>query len=446
MYALVDCNSFFCSVEKAFHPGLRGKPVVVLSSNDGCVVALTPEAKKVGIKRGDPIFKQQDVVRQYDVKVFSTNMTLYAAMSRRIVSILRQSIEHTEVYSIDESFCDLNGYEEHYDLCDFMREIADRIKLWTDIPVSVGIAPTKTLAKICSKFAKKYPGYRSVCMMDTEEKRRKALSMFDLGDVWGIGRQTLAKLYYYGVGTSLEFADKPQSWVKSRFNVNVVRTWMELNGIPCIDTSETIRNKSVCTSRSFGEMVRDKRYLIESVSTFAASCANKLRGQGCVAGEVGVFVASNSFREDLDQYRNYASMKFLVKTSDTIEITKAALQMLDSIYRDNIFYKKAGVILLDVTSAYPLELNLFDPITNRRERSELMKAIDDINQRYGVRTIMLASQGGQGRGRLNKDHFVPSQGESGTPDYDENQQPWAVKCENKTPNYLTDVNELLVVK
>lgn len=445
MYALVDCNSFFCSVEKAFHPGLRGKPVVVLSSNDGCVVALTPEAKKVGIKRGDPIFKQKDIVRRYDVKVFSTNMMLYAAMSKRIVSILKKSIEHTEVYSIDESFCDLNGYEQHFNLVEFMREIADRIKLWTDIPVSVGIAPTKTLAKVGSKFAKNYPGYKSVCMIDTDEKRRKALSMFDLADIWGIGRQTLYKLNYYGISTPLEFADKSQSWVRSHFNVNGVRTWMELNGIPCIDTSEVSRNKSVSTSRSFGEMVKDKKHLREAVSTFAASCANKLRAQGCVAGEVGVFIASNYFREDMEQYSNYASKRFIVKTSDTIEITKVALSILDSIYQDHIYYKKAGVVLSDVVPANPLEQDLFDPVKNRKERGELMKAVDYINQKYGTKTIMLASEGDHGRRRLTKCQSV-LQRESSNLDDGGERQLWAVKCEHRTPNYLTDINELLTIK
>lgn len=200
MYALVDCNSFFCSVEKVFHPGLEGKPVCVLSNNDGCIVALTPEAKKLGLHRGDPIFKVQDIVRKHGVTIFSTNMQLYAAMSKRVTNILRKSIHHVENYSIDESFCNLKGYESHFDLVDLMRGVADRIKLWTDIPVSVGIAPTKTLAKVANKFAKKYDGYRSVCMIDNEEKRIKALSLFDLADVWGIGRQTLSKLNYLGVG------------------------------------------------------------------------------------------------------------------------------------------------------------------------------------------------------------------------------------------------------
>ena len=206
MFALVDCNSFFCSVEKVFHPGLNGRPVCVLSNNDGCIVALTPEAKTLGLHSGDPLFKVKDIVKANNVRIFSTNMQLYAAMSKRVTNILRKSVAHVENYSIDENFCYLDGYERIYNLEDFMRDIADRIKLWTDIPVSVGVAPSKTLAKMGSKFAKKYKGYRSVCMIDNEEKRRKALSMFELGDIWGIGRQTLAKLNYYGISTPLELA------------------------------------------------------------------------------------------------------------------------------------------------------------------------------------------------------------------------------------------------
>ena len=299
MFALVDCNSFFCSVEKVFHPGLNGKPVCVLSNNDGCIVALTPEAKMLGLHRGDPLFKVKDIVRANNVRIFSTNMQLYAAMSKRVTNILRKSVAHVENYSIDESFCYLDGYERLYNLEDFMRDIADRIKLWTDILVSVGVAPSKTLAKMGSKFAKKYRGYRSVCMIDNEEKRRKALSMFELGDIWGIGRQTLSKLNYYGISTPLEFADKSESWVRSRFYKPAQQTWLELNGIPCIDTSEVIRNQNICTSRSFGEMITDLPSLKASVATFASSCGNKLRAQKACAGSVTVFIYSNRFREDL---------------------------------------------------------------------------------------------------------------------------------------------------
>ena len=420
MFALVDCNSFFCSVEKVFHPGLAGKPVVVLSSNDGCIVALTPEAKAVGLHRGDPIFKVREIVDYYHVSVFSTNMYLYAAMSKRVTSILRKSIHHVENYSIDESFCDLNGYDAHFDLVDMMRGIAHKIKLWTDIPVSVGIAPTKALAKMESKFAKKYAGYQGVCMIDSDDKRRKALDLFDLADVWGIGRQTFERLIYYGIHTPLEFADKSESWVKAHFTKPGIQTWRELNGEPCIDTSEVVRKKTICTSRSFGDMVGGMESLKAAVATFASSCANKLRGEGSGAKSVTVFVCSNRFRKDLEQYSNAASFSFLTPTSDTMEITNAALNILSHIYKKGIMYKKAGVVVGDVVSTNPYQADLFDPIQNRPQRAKLMKAMDALNHRYGLKTLRLAVEG-------------------------EEKQSWKVKSEHRSPNYLTNFNEILTI-
>ena len=420
MFALVDCNSFFCSVEKVFHPGLAGKPVVVLSSNDGCIVALTPEAKAVGLHRGDPIFKVREIVDYYHVSVFSTNMYLYAAMSKRVTSILRKSIHHVENYSIDESFCDLNGYDAHFDLVDMMRGIAHKIKLWTDIPVSVGIAPTKTLAKMGSKFAKKYAGYQGVCMIDSDDKRRKALDLFDLADVWGIGRQTFERLIYYGIHTPLEFADKSECWVKAHFTKPGIQTWRELNGEPCIDTSEVVRKKTICTSRSFGDMVGGMESLKAAVATFASSCANKLRGEGSGAKSVTVFVCSNRFRKDLEQYSNAASFSFLTPTSDTMEITNAALNILSHIYKKGIMYKKAGVVVGDVVSTNPYQADLFDPIQNRPQRAKLMKAMDALNHRYGLKTLRLAVEG-------------------------EEKQSWKVKSEHRSPNYLTNFNEILTI-
>ena len=421
MYALVDCNSFFCSVEKVFHPGLRGKPVVVLSSNDGCIVALTPEAKAVGLHRGDPIFKARDIVRRHHVHVFSSNMMLYAAMSHRIVSIMRESVSHVEQYSIDESFCDLHGYDAHFDLVALMRSLKDKILLYTDVPVSVGIAPTKTLAKIGSKFAKQYAGYRGVCLIDTDEKRRKALSLFPLDDVWGIGRHTLAKLEYLGIHTPLEFAGKSEAWVRSHLAKPGIQTWLELNGTPCIDTAEVRQKKTICTSRSFGEMVSDLPSLRASVATFASSCANELRGQASAAKTVTVFIASNRFRDDLPQYANTATISLLVPTSDTLEITRAALQALHTIWRDGILYKRSGVIVSDLQPDAAIEGNLFDPVKNRPERARLMQEIDRLNRRYGVKTIRMAVEG--------DDH-----------------QPWKVKCDHRSGNYLTDANELLTIR
>ncbi len=421
MFALIDCNSFFCSVEKVFHPGLNGKPVVVLSSNDGCIVALTPEAKAIGLHRGDPIFKVKDIVERNHVHVFSTNMMLYAAMSKRIVNIMRESVGHVEQYSIDESFCDLRGYDTHFDLVGMMRQLKDKILLYTDVPVSVGIAPTKTLAKMGSKFAKQYRGYQGVCMIDTDEKRRKALSLFPLDDVWGIGRQTLAKLEYYGVNTPLDFADKSASWVRSHFTKPGVQTWMELNGEPCIDTSEVVRKKTICTSRSFGEMVGDLEALKSAVATFAGSCANKLRGEGSGARSVTVFVCSNRFREDLAQYGNAASVSLATPTSDTMEITQAALAILAHIYKKGIMYKKAGVIVGDIVAMSPFQADLFDPIQNRPQRARLMRAMDELNHRYGLKTLRLAVEG-------------------------EDKQRWKVKSGHRSPNYLTNINEVLTIR
>lgn len=421
MYALVDCNSFFCSVEKVFHPGLAGKPVVVLSNNDGCIVALTPEAKAVGLRRGDPIFKVRHIVDQCHVAVFSTNMYLYAAMSKRVMSILRKSVCHVENYSIDESFCDLQGYDDHFDLEEMMRGIARKIKLWTDIPVSVGVAPTKTLAKMGSKFAKQYAGYHGVCMIDSDDKRRKALRLFDLADVWGIGRGTLERLNYYGISTPLEFADKSASWVKARFTKPGQQTWRELNGEPCIDTAEVARKKTICTSRSFGNMVGGLDSLKAAVATFAGSCANKLRGEGSGATSVTVFLCSNRFRDDLEQYGNAASARLLTPTSDTMEITNAALSILARIFRKGIMYKKAGVIVGDIVSISPLQANLFDPIANRPQRARLMRAMDELNHRYGLKTLRLAVEG-------------------------EDKQPWKVRCEHRSPNYLTNINEILTIR
>ena len=421
MWALADCNSFFCSVEKAFHPGLRGKPVCVLSSNDGNIVALTPEAKKIGIKRGDPVFKVRDLISRHDVQLFSTNMTLYAAMSRRVTNMLRMRIHHIENYSIDESFCCLDGYERFYDMENFMREIVEEVRLWTEIPMSVGIAPSKTLAKIGSKFAKQYKGYRSVCMIDTEEKRRKALAAVELSDVWGIGRRTLKKLAYYGVQTPLAFADKSENWVRSRFTLPMIRTWKELNGVDCIDTTEVIAKQTICTSRSFGNMVTKLEDLKASIAHFAGACANKLRGQASLCRSVTVFIATNRFREDLPQYNNILTHTLPIATADTLEITHTAIMILQELYRPGIYYKKSGVILGDISSEKAVAQNLFDHISNRSERHQLMHFIDNINQRYGAKTILLGIEG------IGK-------------------QKWTAKCEQRTPNHLTDINEIMTIR
>lgn len=421
MWALVDCNTFFASVERVFHPGLRGKPVLVAGSNDGIIVALTAEAKKLGIKRGDPVFKVRDIVDRNNVSVFSGNMMLYSAMSKRVVSIIRKSVEKVDQYSIDECFADLSGYDSHYDVTEYMRDVADRIRLWTDIPVSIGIAPSKTLAKVGSKFAKQYPGYRSVCLVDTEEKRRKALEISPLDDIWGIGRRTYNKLLSLGVHTPLEFADKPGEWVERHFYKPGVQIWKELNGISCIDTTEVLQRQNISTSRSFSKMVTDIEQLKSSVAYFTASCANKLRAQGSVARSITVYVCSNRFREDLPQYVNSASWRFQVDTADTIELTEAALDLVESIYLPGISYKKSGVILGEISSRNTVQQILFDTIDKRPERLDLSNTIDAINHKYGLKTVGLAVEG-------------------------ESNDTWRSKCEHRSPDFLTDLDEILTVR
>lgn len=419
MIALADCNTFFASVERVFHAGLRGKPVCVLSSNDGNIVALTAEAKTLGIRRGAPFFQVKDVIEKNNVAVFSGNLMLYDAMSKRVQSIMRKTVERTESYSIDEQFLYLDGYEKNYDLVKLMRGMVRQIALWTDIPVSVGIARTKTLAKVASKFAKKYRGYESVCMIDTEEKRRKALSMFELADIWGIGPRSFAKLQALGITTPLQFADKPGDWVLRQFHRPGYQTWLELNGHPCIDTSEIIRRQTISTSRSFGKMISDAEQLRASVATFAASCCNTLRAQESAACSVSVFACSNRFREDLQQYSNIATMRLDSPSSDTLEITEAAIRLADRIYRPGIQFKKSGVILSDITPG-PTHHILFDPIPKRDERAELSTAIDRMNRKYGLKAVSLAVAG------------------YGNAD-------WKNRKDRLTPNYLTDIDQIMTV-
>ena len=419
MIALADCNTFFASVERVFHAGLRGKPVCVLSSNDGNIVALTSEAKALGIRRGAPFFQVKDVIEKNNVAVFSGNLMLYDAMSKRVQSIMRKTVERTESYSIDEQFLYLDGYEKNYNLVKLMRGMVRQIALWTDIPVSVGIARTKTLAKVASKFAKKYRGYESVCMIDTEEKRRKALSMFELADIWGIGPRSFAKLQALGITTPLQFADKPGDWVLRQFHRPGYQTWLELNGHPCIDTSEIIRRQTISTSRSFGKMISDAEQLRASVATFAASCCNTLRAQESAAGSVSVFACSNRFREDLEQYSNIATMRLDSPSSDTLEITEAAIRLADRIYRPGIQFKKSGVILSDIIPGLTHHI-LFDPIPKRDERAELSTAIDRMNRKYGLKAVGLAVAG------------------YGNAD-------WKNRKEHLTPNYLTDIDQIMTV-
>lgn len=393
MYGIIDCDNCYVSCERVFRPDLEGKPVVVLSNNDGCVVARSNEAKALGIKAGTPYYQLGQMFPNEKIAVFSSNYELYGELTGRIVDIIKEEAPAYFRYSIDECFVYLKGMED-IDLKVWGENLHKKIKKWVGMPVSIGIAPNKTLAKVASHFAKKFPGYHHCCLMDTEDKRVKALQLYPIDEVWGIGRRYAAKLASYGVKTAYDFSVLHGDWVRATFNnVVIFRTWSELNGEDCVPNEEVAKKKSICTSRSFNGMIPDLETLHTHVSNYAARCAEKLRMQKTVASVVGVFINTNTFREDLPQYWNFAETRLLTPTSSTITIVQAAKSALEKIYRQGFQYKKAGVIVMGVTPDNPIQLNLFDIKPEQMDKLRALdEALDRVNRIYGTETIVLGSQ------------------------------------------------------
>jgi DNA polymerase V len=379
MYGLIDCNNFFVSCERVFNPRLRNKPVIVLSNNDGCAVALSNEAKALGLKRGMPYYQIKDVCERNDISVLSGNHKLYGDMSSRVMATIAGEIESMEIYSVDEAFLNLDVWSQD-SLVEHGRDLVRRIRRATGIPTSLGIASTKTLAKVSARFAKKYPGYHGVCFIDNDDKRRKALQLTEISDVWGIGRRLRPKLNNIGIETAAQFADLSESDISKIMNVVGERTWRELNGEPCISLEqEESQSKQICSSRSFGKLISSYDELAQSISLFATIATRKLREQGLVAASVSVFIHTNAFRKDLPQYFNSSNCKLLEPSNDTITIAKAAEQCLRSIFREGYQYKKAGVMITDVTDERYIQTSLFAQPGDRERRRRLMTVLDNIN-------------------------------------------------------------------
>lgn len=393
MYGIIDCDNCYVSCERVFRPDLKDKPIVVLSNNDGCVVARSNEAKKMGIKAGTPYFQLAEQFPNQKIVVFSSNYELYGELTSRVVSIIRKEAPAYFRYSIDECFVYLDGMEK-IDLKAWGEELHKKIKRNVGMPVSIGLAPNKTLAKMASHFAKKYQGYRHCCMIDSDEKRIKALKLYPIDEVWGIGRRYAARLEALGVKKAYDFAEHNQTWVKATFNNIVIeRTWRELNGEDCVPNEEMAKKKSICTSRSFNGMITDLDGLRTHVSNYAARCAEKLRQQGTVASIVGVFLNTNAFREDLPQYWNFQEMRLVTPSSSTITIVKAANDVLQKLYRQGYHYKKAGVIVMGIGPNSPIQQDLFDINAEQFEKMKRLDAvIDRINKVNGTETIVLGSQ------------------------------------------------------
>ena len=393
MYGICDCDNCYVSCERVFRPDLVGKPVVVLSNNDGCVVARSNEAKAMGIKEGTPYFQLAQQFPNAKIAVFSSNYELYGELTGRVVSIISKETPAYFRYSIDECFMYLDGIELDQ-LQTWGENLHKRVKREVGLPISIGLAPNKTLAKIASKLAKKFEVYKHCCMIDTDYKRERALEWCPVEDVWGIGRRYAAKLQALGCKTALEFAQHHKDWVRQTFNnINIVRTWQELNGEDAVPNEELAKKKSICTSRSFNGMISDYDTLRTQVSNYAARCAEKLRQQHTVATIVGVFVITNAFREDLAQYWNFQETRLVTPTSSTIPIVGAACDVLGRIFRQGYQYKKAGVIVMGIGPDSPIQQDLFDVNAEQIQKMRrLDEVVDRINRMHGSETIVIGAQ------------------------------------------------------
>lgn len=392
MYGIVDCDNCYVSCERVFRPDLEGVPVVVLSNNDGCVVARSNEAKKMGIKAGMPYFQLEQQFPEQKIAVFSSNYELYGEMTARVVGLISEEVPAYFRYSIDECFVYLDGMD--VDLKRWGEALHKKIKQYVGMPVSIGLAPNKTLAKMASHFAKHYAGYRHCCMIDTDEKRTKALKLYPIDEVWGIGRRYAAKLESLGCKTAYDFAQHHGDWVRQTFNnIVIYRTWQELNGADVIPNEELAKKKSICTSRSFNGMIADYDSLRTHVANYAARCAEKLRQQQTVAGAVGVFLGTNAFREDLAQYWNFQQQSFITPTNSTITIVQTANEVLKHLYRKGYQYKKAGVIVMAIGPGTPIQHDLFDINAEQFQKlRRIDKVVDRINRMQGTETIVLGAQ------------------------------------------------------
>ena len=391
MFALVDCNNFYASCERVFQPQWKGKPVVILSNNDGCVIARSNEAKALGIPMGAPAFKYQAQFKRQKIKVFSSNYPLYGDMSSRVMSILERYTPNIELYSIDEAFLQFKGF----DLFDLQKEgmkMQKQIKKWTGIPVSVGIAPSKALAKIANKIAKKFAVKTGgVYSIDTEEKRIKALKWTSISYVWGIGRQHLQQLEAIGVANAWQFSLLSDDWVRKQMSVLGLRLKKDLQGLPSIQLEEVkAPKKGIATTRSFEGNLTSFSDLEERVSTFASNCAEKMRKQQSSCQALLVFIRSDPHKKDVISYRNSCVLTLPYATNSSIILSRYAILGLRKIFKENIAYKKAGVMIMGLLPTEKRQLNLFE--NNNTKHVALMKSLDKIHKRFGPYQIKLANQ------------------------------------------------------
>lgn len=418
MFALIDCNNFYASCERVFRPDLNGKPVVVLSNNDGCVIARSNEAKALGIPMGAPVFEYEKLIREHKVEVFSANFALYGDMSNRVMSILSDYSPEMEIYSIDECFFKLEGFGRHFDLQSYGEAMRHKVTSWTGIPISVGIAPTKSLSKLANRIAKKFPDKtKGVYLIDSEEKRLKALKWLKIEDVWGIGRQHSKVLNAQNVFTAYDFTQLSDDWVRKNLTVVGLRLKHDLQGTPMLDLEAVQAKKNIATTRSFETHYTEFEQLNERIATFASSCAEKLRKQKSCCNSLMVFIHTNGHRKDLPQYSRSIMLKLPFPTNSSIELVRFASQALKRIFKQGFAYKKAGVIVQDFSPEEIMQTTLFEKPDVRH--IPLMKAVDKLNNLYGQQKVRLGSQ--------------------------DPKRVWKMKQEKLSPHYTTRLSDIITI-
>jgi DNA polymerase V len=414
LFALIDCNSFYVSCERVFRPELRNKPVVVLSNNDGCVISRSDEAKMIGIKMGEPFFKMKELVRDGRVTAFSSNYTLYGDLSDRVMKTLAEIVPEIEVYSIDEAFLHLN--DTHTNLEALGHTIRNQVRQYTGIPVGVGIAPTKTLAKLANRLSKKTGGVRVIYPHQIEQTWNECA----LADVWGIGRRNAKRLQANFVDTIEQFVNQREEWVRQNFSIIGLRTYKELKGIPCIEMEGLVtEKKSICTSRSFGELQNTFTPIQEAISTHAASCAQKLRNQKCEAGGMYVSLSMSRFTKQEGKIYDGVYVPFHEPTNDNTTLIQYASKGLRKLFKEGIYYKKCGITVINIVPEEKIQMTLFEPKQDSKVQA-LNHAIDALNQKLGRNVLRHAVQGSDNN-------------------------TWKLRCDNLSPNYTTRINEVLLI-
>ena len=404
MIALIDCNNFYCSCEQVFQPELRNRAMIVLSNNDGCAISRSEEARALGIKMGTPHFMITRLLEEKSVQVQSSNYTLYGDMSERVMQVIGEFVQRLEIYSIDEVFADLSGMP-YVDLEQYGREIREAVARCTGIPVTVGIARTKTLAKMANRFAKERQGGAGVFVAASNEQLEQMRLATPVEEVWGIGKEFAALLRGQGFTTAASLAEAPEEWVRKNMSVVGQRLLNELKGISCIawETGEKAK-KNICTARSFGKLVQNKNELRQAVAKFTATCAEKLRKEKTCARKLHLFIQTNPHRHDEPQYFQSVTQELTVPTSNTPELIRKAMAGLDLIYQPGYKFQKAGVMMLDLVPETLIQMGLFDQ-ENRKRDQALMKTVDAVNRSFGRDMVRFGVQDYEEGWKLRQEHL-----------------------------------------